>query len=816
MSTLFLRLLNVSMTMGIIILMLLVLTPIFRKHYNAKWKYWVWLLLAVRLLVPLNVSQANALFVVNVPAFTSEEAQTGEELLLENMTAGEQQISQELQTEKVIEPTPVPGVDTYSATTFIPDIQTADTQQRVDDFYRMPGTPMNWVAWLWFVGMACYALYYMMGHFIFRARVMREGHPATGAEIIERVASMSKEMDIKRFVRIVIYPHAVSPMMIGLIHPVLILPKEDYKREEYLFILRHELTHLKRNDLWYKLVLLIANGVHWFNPLVWLMCREANADLEQSCDDVVLSDATFADRKYYTMTILNGISEQVQREHSLSTYFYGGKEELKQRFANILDENKKRFGKIALVVVMVSVALAGGLIACGDGDKEDNPDSEVQTDAETETDANGTENAEESECDLRVTDAAREIVYEELVVDDEFNTYGKGTYQAMNDGIFRVAEDGSKEWIYKGHPGPEPHMTVVYNYLYFKTDLAQDEDIDHVKLDWMCNGIRRINLESMECEVVNIGGSKYIEDFWLEDGGNTIVLKINDGMEGYLAVPAFPAEGEEENIPDSAEWQRMMMRQNDADYALKRSQKLIENPGQLERVDWRIKDGIETYLDLDMDGEPERVRMKLKGEGIWASDEYELYVNDIKFFEEYAQHLEVAFWGFSPDGEKIILAIYEGGPSADPMTRFYQWKDGKLTEMGLICDELAELEIAADGMIRGKLCTDVIQTAYIKAEWRFNAEGMLEQVPQEFMEFLWLNEVELLQPLTVYSEPGGGETFIMEPQTVTFPRATSDRKWVEIKTEDGSTGWLEMGEDYYTLKDGRNATEVFEGLAYWG
>ena len=67
------------------------------------------------------------------------------------------------------------------------------------------------------------------------------------------------------------------------------LPHEDFAAQDLSIIIRHELTHYKRKDLWYKILLVTARVIHWFNPFAYMMCRHANADIEQSCDDYLLA-----------------------------------------------------------------------------------------------------------------------------------------------------------------------------------------------------------------------------------------------------------------------------------------------------------------------------------------------------------------------------------------------------------------------------------------------------------------------------------------------------------------------------------------------
>lgn len=48
----------------------------------------------------------------------------------------------------------------------------------------------------------------------------------------------------------------------------------------------HELVHLKRRDLIYKLIIFIGTTIHWFNPVIYLMSKISFEDLELSCDEV--------------------------------------------------------------------------------------------------------------------------------------------------------------------------------------------------------------------------------------------------------------------------------------------------------------------------------------------------------------------------------------------------------------------------------------------------------------------------------------------------------------------------------------------------
>jgi hypothetical protein len=152
-------------------------------------------------------------------------------------------------------------------------------------------------------------------------------------------------------------------MLVGAIRPVVLLPPAfrtpQFSSGEIARILKHELVHLKRHDLWYRGLVLLATAVHWFNPAVYLMAKAIAGLCEISCDERVLQGASFGQRKQYCETILRGIRSGNRPLTSWSTHFTGGKRRLKIRFQSILDTTKKRPGIAVLIVVLLAVILAG-------------------------------------------------------------------------------------------------------------------------------------------------------------------------------------------------------------------------------------------------------------------------------------------------------------------------------------------------------------------------------------------------------------------------------------------------------------------------
>lgn len=126
-------------------------------------------------------------------------------------------------------------------------------------------------------------------------------------------------------------------------------------------MLRHELTHLRRHDLACKLFLRLACVVHWFNPLVWWMSREAGRNLELCCDGDVVRGRDSAFRRTYGEILLK-TAAGAGRAPALSARMGVGKGHLKARLTNLFV--KKKSGAALVCAVLAAVMLGGSLVSC--------------------------------------------------------------------------------------------------------------------------------------------------------------------------------------------------------------------------------------------------------------------------------------------------------------------------------------------------------------------------------------------------------------------------------------------------------------------
>ncbi|MCC0632473.1 M56 family metallopeptidase [Clostridioides sp. ZZV15-6388] len=157
-----------------------------------------------------------------------------------------------------------------------------------------------------------------------------------------------------------------TPLTTGILKPNIILPKQmDYSNNQTLnFVLTHELVHINRFDNILKLFMLVALAVHWFNPLVWAMLFLLNKDIEFSCDEKVMSIVGEEYRADYATALIS-----LAEEHNtfpMTLYNGFGKTKIEERIVNVM-----KFKKSTYITFLVSaVLICGTSVVFATGNKE--------------------------------------------------------------------------------------------------------------------------------------------------------------------------------------------------------------------------------------------------------------------------------------------------------------------------------------------------------------------------------------------------------------------------------------------------------------
>lgn len=338
METFLLNLLKTSLLGSLAILAMLVLKPLWRERYRAKTRCWLWLALAAFLLLPVDFSVKNAPVQAAPPkdytlfVGTDKTAIQSTDNLFGDMAEKSGQ-------------SPAAVRDTI--------IQRPVTNPEQKTTRYIPVTTILFYGYL--AGAAAFLLYQGISYALFRRTVRRWKRDVSRADYAAMLSDTARDLGVSAPEMIVC--EAIStPAVTGLLCPRLLLPHERYDVQELRYILRHELCHLKRRDMLLKLVLLAANAMHWFNPVVYLMLRQADEDIELACDSAATDGLELPERAAYSRTLLAAVQSSV-RALPATTCFGGTVERLKRRITNVLGAQKKRgLGVVALVLALTLTA----------------------------------------------------------------------------------------------------------------------------------------------------------------------------------------------------------------------------------------------------------------------------------------------------------------------------------------------------------------------------------------------------------------------------------------------------------------------------
>lgn len=365
MTTIFWNLIQVSLTTSVVLLPILLLCAVLRRRYPARVVCALWVIFAVRLLVPVQNSFLDAPVQVT-PRTTLVEVRTTQVSESVPETSG-------TEDETVItEPQPIIERHWMPAGTIV----TAETQKSIafDEI----------LAIVWAVGAAAFFAGSMLSYRRFVYRVRRTARDVRDPELLRIYESECERLGLRQRIPLRQTPEADGPMLVGLVYPVLLLPKGGIPLADAPLILRHELTHAKHKDVLCKMVFLLARCVHWFNPVVHLLAWQGAQDLEIACDQSVVHALDTDAKRQYGQCILNDVARRMYGGTMLTTRLTGGGKAMKIRLQALFSPNKKRRGVALILTAAFALTLVGGCFAVTPKGTENAAlEQEIRTTAET-------------------------------------------------------------------------------------------------------------------------------------------------------------------------------------------------------------------------------------------------------------------------------------------------------------------------------------------------------------------------------------------------------------------------------------------------
>ena len=303
MEVLFLKLVNLSLTAGWLVLAVVALRLIFRKA--PRWIFCaLWGLVALRLICPVSVESVLSLIPSSEP-LPQDIIYTAEPYIDSGIDV----------VDRVVNPV---LMDSLGAAGHLTSVNPTQVWSFI-------------LSRVWAVGTAVMLAYAFVSFLMLKRRVCTATLLHKGVKQSERV---------------------VSPFVLGVFRPVVYLPY-GISGDDLEHVLAHEQAHIRRRDHWWKPVGFLLLSVYWFNPLMWvayvLLCR----DIEAACDEKVIKGMKKDLRRAYSTALLNC---SVHRRSIAACPLAFGETGVKSRIKNVMNYKKPAFWTILLAVVAAIIA----------------------------------------------------------------------------------------------------------------------------------------------------------------------------------------------------------------------------------------------------------------------------------------------------------------------------------------------------------------------------------------------------------------------------------------------------------------------------
>jgi bla regulator protein BlaR1 len=343
-------------TAAVIILVRLV----FHRALSAKAKYLLWLLLALRLCLPvLPYSPFSLLGVVDQLPSTTNVAST----------------------ETVTDYTALHQTDDRQIT----EISTANAAKITSNAEHMTvaesAPKISWqeaLIAIWIAGM----LICLGGYLALSMQTRRRLKQAEFVDDPETIRTFLSVRGNLRITQEIWLCYGQEALIGGLRHPILLIPRE-LSGDQLEAALTHELLHYRSGDLWIAAFQRILCCIYWFDPVVWLCFHQARLDCERACDQRVLEQGHISPALYAELLYTEG---KMKTKLQVGTTAFG-RQDLKARLTAIA-----RFQKPALWMTVLAIVLSLGVTACtltGSEKSEisENPDHQSELSSEENVDS---------------------------------------------------------------------------------------------------------------------------------------------------------------------------------------------------------------------------------------------------------------------------------------------------------------------------------------------------------------------------------------------------------------------------------------------
>lgn len=308
-------------TSSVLILIIAALRYLLRGKVSSRLQYALWMLVAIRLLLPFSLFESPASVMNAVPAVQSFSAASRSAVPANDRNT-------------VLPSEASPALQNSSAVSYSSDGR-ADT---------VDGKAI--AQYVWLCGVILSGAFFAASNIHFRRKLKQN----------------KKQVEISQCPLPVYMASGIpSPCLYGIVNPAIYVTPESLSHEKRKgYVIAHELTHYRQKDHIWSFVRVLCLCIHWFNPLVLLAAVLSRRDSELACDEGTLRRIGFENRVEYGKTLIEMMTSPSKPSDIFccATTMAGGKREMTERIKRIARQPKMLMITLAAVVVVAVAAVA--------------------------------------------------------------------------------------------------------------------------------------------------------------------------------------------------------------------------------------------------------------------------------------------------------------------------------------------------------------------------------------------------------------------------------------------------------------------------
>ncbi|RAR40481.1 M56 family metallopeptidase [Paenibacillus sp. MDMC362] len=370
-----------SFMASILIVLVLVLQFLLRNKIEARWKYWIWLPVAIRLLLPWAPESSLSLY--NVLSLDAIAPGIHQQIQVSSGGKEAGRISAAIHVERSINPE-ASGTSEVPA----PSLESGPVQDSGywwNGFKQIGFTNILMSGWL--AGVLILAAKTVYDQFRLK-QSLRTGRKIDTPFLLAVFHETKQQSGVKQTVQFVASERISGPAVVGFNKPAIVISPSlliTLQKDQLQYILAHEFAHIQRRDVAVNWLMHIILIIHWFNPLLWLAVHKARQDQEMACDACALNRMSPQQNNAYGQTIIHVLEHFSgnQRQPGLAGLSATHKQ-MKRRLTMIKHFHKKSY---RLSILGMGMILALGSVTLVNAKESDAGDVTSKASVQSEQDA---------------------------------------------------------------------------------------------------------------------------------------------------------------------------------------------------------------------------------------------------------------------------------------------------------------------------------------------------------------------------------------------------------------------------------------------